>query len=439
MRKEAQWQDVSARLWPAKNSQDSLARTVTFCVTDACQLRCTYCYETGKSNHFMTKETAEKFIDLVLSGDKGMSEYINIDNSPSVILEFIGGEPFLAIDLIEEICEMWFDKCIEKMHPWAERTMLSICSNGVAYRDPKVQRFLDKWGHRLSFSVTVDGTKDMHDACRLFPDGRGSYDLATDAAEDWMKRGGKMGSKLTVAPANVDRLSEAVIHMYEKGYHDVWANCVYEEGWTYSDATTLYNQLKVVGSYILENNMNLEDDYSMCMFDDTLFHPKDEKDIQNWCGGNGVMVACGWDGKIYPCIRYMEMSLGKSQPPLILGDVDNGILQCKEHRSCYECLKKVDRRAQSTDECFYCPIAEGCSWCTAYNYQVFGTPNKRATFICPMHKARALANAWFWPQYYKQHGLNKKYKIYIPDDWALEIISQDELNKIKELCYETKA
>lgn len=434
MRRDVQWQDVSARLWPTTNSTNSMARTITFCVTDACQLRCTYCYECGKANHYMDLNTAKKFINLIISGDKGMSEYISLETSPGVILEFIGGEPFLAVDLIDKICDYWFDTCIENMHPWAERTMISICSNGVAYREPAVQKFLSKYGHKLSFSVTVDGTKEMHDACRLFPDGRGSYDLAADAAADWMKRGGKMGSKLTVAPANVANLAKAVKHMFSKGYYDVWANCVYEEGWEMPHATELYYQMKDIASWMLNNNMDLEHDYYMSMFDDHMFRPKDPNDIQNWCGGNGVMIACGWDGRIYPCIRYMEMSLGDAQPPLVLGDVDNGILRCKEHRDCYECLRRVNRRSQSTDECFDCPIADGCSWCTAYNYQVFGTPDKRATFICPMHKARALANAWFWPRYYKSHGINKRYMLYVPDEWALEIINEEELNEIKELC-----
>lgn len=438
MRREVQWQDVSARLWPASTS-DGLAKTVTFCVTDACQLRCNYCYETGKASHFMSLDTARKFVDLVVTGEKGMSEYISPEDSPSVILEFIGGEPFLAPGLMDEVCGYWMDRCIEEGSPWAERFMVSVCSNGVAYREPEVQRFLSRWGHRLSFSVTVDGTKEMHDACRLFPDGRGSYDLAADAAADWMARGHKMGSKLTVAPGNVDRLAEAVEHMFAKGYRDVWANCVYEEGWTLEHARVLFEQMLEVGRFIIDARMDLGRDYSMSLFDDRAFRPKDPADLQNWCGGNGVMVACGWDGRIYPCIRYMETSLGSSQPPVVLGDVERGLFSRACERECFECLRRVDRRTQSTDECFFCPIAEGCSWCTAYNYQVFGTPDRRATFICPMHKARALANAWFWPRYREALGIDEPYALNVPDEWALEIVGPEELSEIKEMCDEAEA
>lgn len=116
-----------------------------------------------------------------------------------------------------------------------------------------------------------------------------------------------------------------------------------------------------------------------------------EDDNQNWCGGNGVMLACDPDGVLYPCLRYMPSSIGDKQPILTCGHVDTGGVDLK----LMDEMQKITRRSQSTDECFYCPIAKGCSWCTAYNYEVFGTINKRATFICPMHKARALANVYY--------------------------------------------
>ena len=50
-----------------------------------------------------------------------------------------------------------------------------------------------------------------------------------------------------------------------------------------------------------------------------------------------------------------------------------------------------------------------------------------------MHKARALANVYFWNRYFRKHGDKDRFKNYCPDEWALEIISQDELNMLKEL------
>lgn len=395
---------------------------------------CLYCYQGHKGKNRMSFETAKKFFDLVVSGEKGFKSYINPEKSPGLVVDFIGGEPFLEIELIDQICTYIMDKLIELDHPWAMKTMFSICSNGVLYRDEKVQAFLRKWANRLSFSVTIDGNKELHDSCRVFPDGGPSYDIAVDAASDWMKRGNHMGSKITIAPGNISFLYDAIKHMVDLGYDEINANCVYEKGWTPVHATVLYDQMKRISDYFLEQNFDFERDFFCSLYNEDFFQPKDPDDLQSWCGGVGnSMIACDPQGRIFPCIRYMESSLNGEQEPYSIGDVDNGI-GCTECYKCrINCMAKIDRRTQSTDECFYCPIAAGCSNCSGYDYQVNGTPDSKATYICVMHKARALGNLYFWNKYYRKNNMSKRMKNYVPDEWALEIISESELNMLKEL------
>lgn len=88
---------------------------------------------------------------------------------------------------------------------------------------------------------------------------------------------------------------------------------------------------------------------------------------------------------------------------------------------------------KATVECFNCPIAAGCAWCSAWNYQKYGTPNKRDTGICLMHKARSLANVYYWNKWYKQNGDDKKFKMYLPKQDALQIISEDDYNMLLDL------
>ena len=439
MKKFEQYCDKVSRLYPELHHIDYdgrvLSQSVTFQVTDDCNLACTYCYQTHKGKRRMAFETAKKFVDMIISGEKGMYEYINPIKSPGLVVDFIGGEPFMEIELIDQICTYLMDRLIELQHPWAMRTMFSICSNGVLYRDEKVQKFLSKWANRLSFSVTVDGNKELHDACRVFHDGSPSYDLAIDAVTDWMSRGYYMGSKITIAPENISFLYDAVKHMVELGYDEINANCVYEKGWTPVHATVLYDQMKRISDYFLDGNFDFEHHMYCSLYNEKFFHPKDENDLQPWCGGVGnSMIACDPDGVIFPCIRYMESSLGGDQVPYSIGDVDNGIAYNDCTKCRIKCMAKVDRRTQSTDECFYCPIAEGCSNCSAYDYQIHGTPDSRATFICIMHKARALGNAYFWNRYYRQNGINKRMEIHVPEEWALEIISEKEWRMLKSLA-----
>lgn len=435
-RKFEQYQDMIARLYPEKanasgEGKKSLSRTVTFQVTDRCSLACTYCYQINKGVRRMSFETAKKFVDLLLSGEKGFSDYVDPSFSYGLVLEFIGGEPFLEIELIDKVVDYFFSEAIRLDHPWATTFMISICSNGVSYFDPKVQRFLNKHKGHISFSITIDGNKELHDSCRVFPDGSPSYDIAVAGAMDWMSKGNYMGSKITIAPGNITYLYDAIKHMTELGYLDINANCVYEEGWEPHHATELYNQMKRVSDFMLASNR--EDDYYISLYSDHFFKPKNTEDRNTWCGGLGSMLSCDPDGYLYPCIRFMESSLGTEIKPIRIGHVDTGIAQCKEECDTLKCITCVDRRTYNTDECFYCPIAEGCSDCAAYNYQVNGTVNQRAIFICIMHKARALANAYYWAKYYEKYKPREKYKMYVSKEWALEIISEEEFNMLLSL------
>lgn len=311
---------------------------------------------------------------------------------------------------------------------WGVFTRYSICSNGTEYFKPAVQKLMNKLGDRVAFTVSIDGNKALHDSARVHHDGRGSYDEAIAAAEHFQEKAGyELGSKMTIAPSNIIFLYPALKHYLDSGASIIYANCVYEEGWTYDDATLFYNELKKLADYKLEHYPYTY----ISLFEEDFFEPMDESDNQNWCGGNGQMLACDPDGILYPCLRYMPSSLGDNQKPLTCGDIVSGL----DH-SVEEELQKITRRSQSTDECFYCPIAKGCSWCSAYNYEIFGTVNKRATFICPMHKARALANVYYWNKYYRMIGSTKRKKNNCPEEWALEIINRDELIMLQKLTLE---
>ena len=147
-------------------------------------------------------------------------------------------------------------------------------------------------------------------------------------------------------------------------------------------------------------------------------------------------MAINYKGNMYPCIRYMDSSLNNKQKALNIGNIYTGYLITEEEKENYNLISNITRRSQSTDECYYCPIGEGCSWCSAYNYEEFGTPNKRATYICCMHKARSLANVYYWNTLYKYLNIDKKFTMHLPKEEALKIIDEQEYNYLLNLSQE---
>ena len=395
-------------------------KTITFQITENCNLACTYCYQHHKTKNKMSFSIAKQFIDNLLNNNYS---FCTIETTKTIILEFIGGEPFLEIDLIEQICEYIFKKMIQLHHPWLQLIKINICSNGILYNTSKVQKFFKKFHNFIYFTISIDGNKELHDSCRKDLEGKGTYDRAIAAMFLYKKQyKQQISTKLTISPDNIKYLYLAIVDLINKGYIHIYANCVFENVWDNNYAKIFYNQLKAIGDYLIDNN--LYNKINISLFNENLFHKMDNDDNNNWCGGIAdTNIAIDYLGNFYSCIRYMESSLNHKQKPLNIGNVYTGYLSCEQEKNNYKLLSNITRRTQSTDRCYYCPIGAGCAWCSAFNYEEFGTPNKRTTYICLMHQARALANQYYWNKLYKQLNINKIMQITLPQ--GKEIIIND--------------
>jgi Arylsulfatase regulator (Fe-S oxidoreductase) len=418
-----QWQDYFSKLIMSSNEQpaegctldpDLKVKNITFVVTERCNLACTYCYETHKTGAVMTREIAKDAVDFLFDKEK-VNDYFSEERSPGVILEFIGGEPLLEIDLMDFIVEYFKFKAFEAGSPWATNYMISMTSNGILFDTPKVEQFIKRNPNRVSIGITIDGNKELHDACRVFPDGSGSYDTVVKSVKKWIELDSQPSTKLTLSPDNVSYLFEATLNLWNLGIPIVFSNCVFEEGWKPEHAKIFYDQLIKLADYMLENESYKHNFISL--FDETIGKPLTED--RNWCGGNGSMLAIAPDGRCFPCIRFMKYSLsepGRKEQPI--GDIWRG-LDAKGENVWLNKLCQITMSSQSTDKCNKCQIASGCALCTGYNYDKFGDPNHRATFICDMHHARVKANIYYWSKLYKKLGLDRTFQNNIPKDWLI--------------------
>ena len=414
-----------------EDAADSVVREVTFQVTEACNLCCTYCYQIQKSPKIMSWDTAKACVDILFQMyyDNVAGSFIN-QKTEVIIFDFIGGEPLLQVNLMDKIITYFFERSIIEIPKWAETFMISFATNGTLMNRPEVQKFMKKYVNRLSASVSIDGMKEMHDACRVFPDGSGSFDLAYKAQKDLEKIYGRQaGTKATISRENMTMLPKTIKYYIEEGYTQINANTIYEPDWTTEDAQLYYTKLKEMANILLPYNEHVH----ISLFDKTFFQPRTDMK-QPWCGGYDSMLAFDTEGNMYPCIRYMESSLGSDAPPVIIGDAWHGMYYTKEQQEIHKCLACTTWWSQNDEECRNCPIAQGCADCAAEGYQHFGQFNKRHKLgSCCVHRARSLANVYYWNMLYRQNGLPDRFHRYLPDDIALQIISPEELALLNKL------
>ena len=373
------------------------AKNITFIVTKDCQLACKYCYLVGKNeSERMSWEVAKQAIDYILDNEQDFPEQ-------SVIWDFIGGEPFLEIELIDKICDYLKTEMYSRNHHWFNSYRFSFSTNGINYHTKEVQDFIKKNHSHLSIGITIDGTEKKHDLNRVYKtSGKGSYKDVAKNIPLWIEQFPNAGTKVTISSADIPYICESVLHLYSLDIKEVYINCVFEDVWKEGDDLLFEKQLIELADAIIDKG--LYKDYVCSFFSERLGKPLDKKLMnQNWCGA-GRMLAIDAQGNFYPCTRFAQYSL-RSKQAIVIGNVKDGIN--KDRLRPFLCL---DRCTQSKQECIDCEVAEGCAWCQGENYDAASTNTiyQRATAICKMHKARVRANNYYWNKLYRKLELENE-------------------------------
>lgn len=373
--------------------RDGVAKNITFIVTKDCQLACKYCYLVGKNEkERMSWQTAKSAIDYILDNEGQFKE-------ESVVWDFIGGEPFLEIELIDKICDYIKKELYKRNHHWFDSYRFSFSTNGINYHTKEIQEFIHKNHRHLSIGITIDGTKQKHDLNRIWkgqsPE-KGSYEDVVKNIPLWLSQFPNGGTKVTISSVDIPYIKESVLHLYFLGIHEVNINVVFEDVWNEGDDVLFEDQLMQLADAIIDNDFY--QDYACSFFNETIGKPMDkELENNNWCGA-GKMLAVDASGNFYPCTRFVAYSL-RDKKPIIIGNIRDGIDQNKLRP-----FLTLDRTTQSPQECIECEVASGCAWCQGENYDAAETNTvyQRSTAICKMHKARVRANNYYWNKLFRK-------------------------------------
>lgn len=380
-------------LSPWKNGE---AHDITFVVTEDCNLRCKYCYISGKaSEKVMSLETAKKAVNYLLDNNE-------LFNTEAVVWNFIGGEPLLETDLIDEICDYIKVETYRRNHKWGKCYRFNICTNGLLYGTDKFQKLMKKNKSNMSVAITIDGTKEKHDLQRVHCDGKGSYDDIIENVELWKKQFSQPITKVTIGHADLPYVAESIIHLWNLGLTTVPANVVYEDVWEEGDDILFEQQLIKIADYVLDNE--LWNTYSCSLFSEYIGYPQSKYDKKRNHCGTGKMLAIDYKGNLYPCIRFMDYSLNNKEE-FSIGNIDNGI-ELDRIRTFYG----LDAMVQSTEECLNCEVASGCGWCQGNNYDNADSDTlfQRSIYICKMHKARVRAINYYWEKLREKSDIERE-------------------------------
>jgi uncharacterized protein len=136
--------------------------SLTILPTAFCNFKCTYCYEGSKKAPNQMKKNVQDEILHLLDGCSKKACGFHLD--------WFGGEPLLAPDVIENLSEKALTICEKNNIDFFS----SITTNGYLLTKP-IAKKLSKYNFRHA-QITIDGQKKFHDKNRILLNGKGTYD-----------------------------------------------------------------------------------------------------------------------------------------------------------------------------------------------------------------------------------------------------------------------
>ena len=125
-------------------------RMVTILPTTACNARCYYCFEHGIKTVTMTEKIADdvvKYIDSHCAGDR------------RVHITWFGGEPTVASERIDQICE--------GLRRVGIKYQCNMITNGYLFDEEMICQAVSNWCLK-DVQITIDGTEEKYNRVKAF-------------------------------------------------------------------------------------------------------------------------------------------------------------------------------------------------------------------------------------------------------------------------------
>lgn len=330
-----------------------------FVVTTACNMNCVYCQaNNGKNNSalFMTKEMAEKAVDIALSSP-----------TEQLSFEFQGGEPLLNFNIIKHIVDYTESVKGCKSISYNIVTNLTLLTNEI------IDFFCQ---YNFGVSTSIDGTKFVHNQNRPFLNGDGTFDIVADAVLRLRNRGLRVGAIQTTTREAL-KYPRELIHTYEAlGFDSIFirpltplgkASLRWEEiGYSPVEFIAFYTTALEELIEINKSGKFFKEDHASILLSRIQGRFVNYMELRSPCGAGIGQLAYYADGNIYTCDEGRMLSemgdatfcLGNVFSSTYESIINNGV--CKT-----VCASSILETIPTCCDCVYQPY---CGTCPVVNY-----------------------------------------------------------------------
>ena len=336
---------------------------LTLCLTHDCTLRCQYCYAGRKYRHAMSRETAERGIDIGLAEAARTQRWLDVG--------FFGGEPLMEWELLQHCYDYARRRAVE----CGIHLRFGITTNGTLLTRERMN-----WMAERDFLVglSLDGSPAMHDMNRCYANGLGSHAQVAEALK-LINEAPALRSRVVcvVTPNNHHLLSEGVQWLHEHYRGGIGLNFDFWSEWNDAQFDSLCRQLDLVGNYMLESYRRGTPLHEQNIEGKILTGVHSDSDCCNTCSFGEQEIAVSVDGNFFPCSRMVGVG---DNPDYMFGNVQQGIDRARQNFI-------IATRGNDTPECRLCELRHRCTnSCGCTNHAASGHLNRVSPFLCNLEQ-----------------------------------------------------
>lgn len=354
-------------------SSEDTTRRIFIMLSNACNLKCSYCYEEGK--HFAFVDTDA--IINVLSKEIASSEF------QRYVISFHGGEPFLAFRQMKDICE-WIWRNFD-----GKDVVINTTTNGTIM-NTEIKEWLVFNKKRFQIILSIDGKAETHNANR-----DNSFDRIDK--EFILSIYDRPNAKMTVTRDNLPNLYENFRYLYDLGFYPDPVIAAGVEWQLEQDLVVFEEQMQQLIAFYLDNKeIKLGSIFNIPIHK---YSPLFKTKGSGFCGTGQTTMAYDVCGNKYPCHTFIA-NLSK---PYDEHEIDN--IFCK--------LQNIGEYYASSS-CKKCRFSISCSPCFGMNYIKRGNLYSLDADKCAFVKLTIIATAKLYakalPNYNEYAWLKNKTK-----------------------------
>lgn len=336
--------------------------------TNACNLRCSYCYANNKPG-YMSKEIMHQMLTWL---------FIKQPHK-NVTCHFFGGEPTVMWDMLVDIVQL--GNAMAKTNGYSVRW--SMTSNGVLLDKVKLDFIEANFRPGNPFLLSIDGRPKTHDKYRVFEGGKPSHHLIP--VDEILKRFPTIECRPTINPDTAKDWFEDYRWLRNKGFKNIAIEPNFEVEWTAKQLVDFERLMEELGRYWVYA-YKAGKPIHMKFIDGTLSALKSDKDapVDRMCGVAFNSGGIDHRGKLYACQRYASYN---DPEKYALGDVENGWDEFKLLETQNLFRSQVGGDTSRGYNCHTCSIRKFCfKGCNAANKKFMGSREIAVPMYCELSK-----------------------------------------------------